>query len=133
MPEPIQQSEKPNEEIPIEERGRMLPKAPGWKLVCAVPEVAETFENSEIIKAEALKKAEEYTTVVLFVVSVGPLAYKDKAKFGDDLVPWCKEGDFILTRAYSGTRLKIYGREFRIINDDQVDAVVDDPRGITRA
>ena len=70
---------------------------------------------------------------MLFVVSVGPLAYKDKDKFGEDLVPWCKEGDFILTRAYSGTRLKIYGREFRIINDDQVDAVVDDPRGITRA
>lgn len=133
MPEPIQQIENPDEQVPIEQRGRMIPRAPGYKIVCAVPEVSEKFENSEFYKAEMLKKVEEYTTVVLFVVSVGPLAYKDKLKFGEDLVPWCKEGDFILTRAYSGTRLKIYGREFRIINDDQVDGVVDDPRGITRA
>ncbi len=89
------------------------------------------IQVSEIIKAESLKKVEEYSTVVLFVVSVGPDAYRDTEKFPSG--PWCKEGDFILTRAYSGTRLKIYGREFRIINDDQVDAVVDDPRGITRA
>jgi len=131
MPEPIQQIDEPGEQIPIEERGRMIPRAPGWKIVCAVPEMSDTFENSEIVKAESLKKVEEYSTVVLFVVSVGPDAYKDQNKFPSG--PWCKEGDFILTRAYSGTRLKIYGREFRIINDDQVDAVVDDPRGITRA
>jgi len=109
----------------------MIPRAPGYKIVCAVPEVSEKFENSEFYKAEMLKKVEEYTTVVLFVVSVGPDAYKDTLKYPSG--PWCKEGDFILTRAYSGTRLKIYGREFRIINDDQVDGVVDDPRGITRA
>jgi len=28
--------------------------------------------------------------------------------------------------------LKIHGREFRLINDDSVEAVVEDPRGITR-
>lgn len=131
MPEPIQQLENPEEQVPIEERGRMLPRAVGYKIVCAIPEISDTFENSEIIKAESLKRVEEYSTVVLFVVSVGPDAYKDKEKFPSG--PWCKEGDFILTRAYSGTRMKIYGREFRIINDDQVDSVVDDPRGISRA
>lgn len=131
MPEPIQTIENPDEQVPIEQRGRMIPRAPGYKIVCAVPEVSEKFENSEFYKAEMLKKTEEYTTVVLFVVSVGPDAYKDTLKYPSG--PWCKEGDFILTRAYSGTRLKIYGREFRIINDDQVDGVVDDPRGITRA
>ena len=47
--------------------------------------------------------------------------------------PWCKVGDFVLTRPYSGTRVVIHGREFRIINDDSVEAVVDDPRGIRRA
>ena len=47
--------------------------------------------------------------------------------------PWCKEGDFVITRAYSGTRIKIFGNEFRIINDDTVEAVVDDPRGYERA
>jgi len=45
----------------------------------------------------------------------------------------CQKGDFVLVRTYSGTRFKIFGKEFRLINDDQVDAVVQDPRGLTRA
>ena len=68
---------------------------------------------------------------MLFVLDVGPDAYGDKTKFPNG--PWCKAGDFVLVRTYSGTRFKIYGREFRLLNDDQIDAVVDDPRGITRA
>ena len=36
-------------------------------------------------------------------------------------------------RAYSGTRMKIHGKEFRIINDDTVEAVVQDPTGIVKA
>ena len=70
-------------------------------------------------------------TTVLFVIKVGADAYKDTAKFPNGA--WCKEGDFVLVRTYSGTRFKIYGKEFRLINDDQVDAVVQDPRGLTRA
>jgi co-chaperonin GroES (HSP10) len=70
-------------------------------------------------------------TSVLFVVKLGPDAYKDEARFPSG--PSCKEGDFVIVRPNSGTRLKIHGREFRIINDDSVEAVVEDPRGITRA
>jgi len=68
---------------------------------------------------------------VLFVLKVGPEAYADKTKFPSG--PWCKPGDFVLVRTYSGTRFKIFGKEFRLLNDDQIDAVVQDPRGITRA
>jgi co-chaperonin GroES (HSP10) len=78
-----------------------------------------------------MAKIEEHSTTVLFVVKVGPDAYKDEGKFPHG--PWCKEGDFVLVRAYSGTRFKIHGREFRLLNDDQVEAVVEDPRGYTRA
>ncbi len=131
MPEPIQPMEKPSEDIPLEERGRMLPRPTGWKILCGVPEVKDTFENSSIIKADSFMKSEEQTTTVLFVLAVGPDAYKDEKKFPNG--PWCKEGDFVLVRTYSGTRFKVYGREFRLLNDDQIDAVVDDPRGITRA
>lgn len=131
MPEPIQPIDAPSEDIPVEERGRMLPKPTGWKILCGVPEVADTFENSKIIKADSFMKTEEQTTTVLFVLAVGPDAYKDEKKFPNGA--WCKEGDFVLVRTYSGTRFKIYGREFRLLNDDQIDAVVDDPRGITRA
>jgi co-chaperonin GroES (HSP10) len=76
-------------------------------------------------------KAEEHGTAVLFVLKVGPEAYKDEKKFPSG--PWCKEGDFVLVRTYSGTRFKVYGKEFRLLNDDQIEAVVQDPRGISRA
>jgi co-chaperonin GroES (HSP10) len=131
MPEPIQTKDAPDENIPMEDRGRMLPKPTGWKILCGVPEVKDTFDNSSIVKADSFMKTEEQTTTVLFVLDVGPDAYKDTEKFPNG--PWCKKGDFVLVRAYSGTRFKIYGREFRLLNDDQIDAVVDDPRGISRA
>jgi co-chaperonin GroES (HSP10) len=131
MPEPIQTKDAPDENIPMEDRGRMLPKPTGWKILCGVPEVKDTFDNSSIVKADSFMKTEEQTTTVLFVLDVGPDAYKDTEKFPNG--PWCKQGDFVLVRAYSGTRFKIYGREFRLLNDDQIDAVVDDPRGISRA
>jgi co-chaperonin GroES (HSP10) len=92
--------------------------------------VEEEFEGG-IIKADDTKRVEEQTTIVLFVVKLGSLAYKDADRFPTGA--WCKEGDFVLTRPYSGTRVIIHGREFRIINDDTVEAVVEDPRGIRRA
>lgn len=112
------------------EKAKLLPEPVGYRILCAVPNVEEEYESG-IIKAEDTKKVEEQTTVVLFVVKLGDLCYKDEAKFPTG--PWCKVGDFVLTRPYSGTRVVIHGREFRIINDDTVEAVVDDPRGIRRA
>lgn len=112
------------------EKAKLLPDPMGYRILCAVPQVEEEYEGG-IIKAEDTKKVEEQTTVVLFVIKLGNLCYKDKDRFPDG--PWCKEGDFILTRPYTGTRVIIHGREFRIINDDTVEAVVQDPRGIRRA
>lgn len=118
------------EDIPVEQRGTQLPEPKGYRILCAVPEVEETFESG-IVKADTTRTVEEHSTVVLFVLKMGDLAYKDEVRFPTG--PWCQEGDFIITRAYSGTRIKIHGREFRIINDDTVEAVVQDPRGIKRA
>ena len=118
------------EDIPIEERGLQLPEPKGYKILCAIPEAEDTYKGG-IAKAAGVKNVEEHSTVVLFVVKVGDLAYKDETRFPTG--PWCKEGDFVLTRAYAGTRFKIHGREFRIINDDTVEGVVEDPRGYTRA
>lgn len=111
-------------------KATQLPEPKGWKILCAVPEVEDKFENG-LFKPDSTVRIEEHSTVVLFVVKLGDMAYKDLDKFPTG--PWCKEGDFVLTRAYSGTRLKIHGREFRLLNDDMVEAVVEDPRGITRA
>lgn len=112
-------------------KAKQLPDPSGYKILCAVPEVEETFGDSGIVKASTTTSTEELTTAVLFVLKIGPDAYKDKTKFPTG--PHCKVGDFVLVRPYSGTRVKIHGREFRLINDDSVEAVVEDPRGITRA
>jgi co-chaperonin GroES (HSP10) len=112
------------------EKAKLLPDPKGYRILCAVPQVEEEFDGG-ILKADDTKRVEEQTTVVLFVIKLGDLCYKDEDKFPTG--PWCKEGDFVLTRPYSGTRVVIHGREFRIINDDTVEAVVDDPRGIRRA
>ena len=118
------------EDIPIDGRGLQLPEPKGYRILCAIPEAEDTYKGG-IAKAANVKNIEEHSTVVLFVVKVGDLAYKDEVRFPTG--PWCKEGDFVLTRAYAGTRFKIHGREFRIINDDTVEGVVEDPRGYTRA
>ena len=73
---------------------------------------------------------EETLTTVLFVVELGPDCYSDPSRFPSG--PWCKKGDFVLVRPYAGSRLVIHGREFRLINDDSVEGVVLDPRGIKR-
>lgn len=130
LPDPIAEADA-SEEVPPEEKAKMLPEPTGWRILCVVPDVKETFEGSSLVKADTFMKQEEHATTVLFVLKVGPDAYKDTTKFPTGA--WCKAGDFVLVRTYSGTRFKIYGKEFRILNDDQIDAVVDDPRGITRA
>lgn len=110
---------------------RKMPEPKGFRLLCAVPQAEETFAGSGLLKPEQQKHIEQHSTVVLLVLKMGPQAYADKERFPDGA--YCKEGDFVLVRAYTGTRFKIEGQEFRIINDDHVEAVVDDPRGITRA
>ena len=107
-----------------------LPEPTGYRMLCALPEVEDKFANG-LFKPDSLAKIEEFSTVVLFVLKMGPACYKDAAKFPTG--PWCKEGDFVLVRAYSGTRFKIHGREFRLINDDTIEGVVQDPRGYSRA
>jgi co-chaperonin GroES (HSP10) len=112
-----------------EEKATQLPKPSGYRILCAIPEVEKEYESG-IVKADLTLQNEEVLTTVLFVVELGPDCYQDKARFPNG--PWCKQGDFILVRPHSGSRLVIHGREFRIINDDSVEAVVDDPRGIKR-
>lgn len=130
LPRPIVPMEEPDADAAPAEKARAMPEPTGWKILCITPDVAETFDGSGLIKAESVRKQEEHATTVLYVLKLGPDAYKDTSKFSS---PWCKEGDFVLVRTYSGTRFKVFGKEMRLINDDQVEAVVDDPRGVTRA
>ena len=112
-----------------DEKAKQLPEPSGYRILCAIPEVDDTYESG-ILKADTTMHYEEVLSTVFFVVKIGPDCYKDASRFPTG--PWCKVGDFILARPNSGTRLKIHGREFRIINDDSVEGIVEDPRGITR-
>jgi co-chaperonin GroES (HSP10) len=116
-----------------EDKAKQLPDPKTFHILCVVPEAMEEFADSEVglIKSSQVMHHEEVLTPVLFVVKLGPDCYKDTTRFPSGAS--CKEGDFIIVRPNSGTRLKIHGREFRILNDDSVEAVVEDPRGITRA
>jgi co-chaperonin GroES (HSP10) len=110
-------------------KAKQLPDPSGYRILCGIPNIEEQYESG-ILKSDLTLQHEELLTTVLFVVKIGPDCYKDAARFPSG--PWCKEGDFILVRPHAGTRLKIHGREFRIINDDSVEGVVEDPRGISR-
>jgi co-chaperonin GroES (HSP10) len=116
-------------EATAEEKARQLPRPSGYHILCAIPEMEKEYDSG-IIKAEETVRNEEILTTVLFVVDLGPDCYKDASKFPSG--PWCQKGDFVLVRPNAGSRLVIHGREFRLINDDTVEGVVDDPRGIKR-
>ena len=106
-----------------------LPDPKGYKLLIALPEPDEVTEGG-ILKAKQTMEIEEIGSICGFVLKMGPDAYKDDKKFPSG--PYCSEGDWILMRSYSGTRFKIHGKEFRLINDDSVEAIVEDPRGVEK-
>lgn len=112
------------------EKARQVPDPTTYHLLCMVPKAEEEYESG-LIKAGQTQHYEELLSPVLFVVKMGPDAYADKARFPNG--PSCKVGDFVLVRPNTGTRLKIHGQEFRIINDDSVEATIQDPRGVKRA
>jgi co-chaperonin GroES (HSP10) len=112
-----------------EQKATQLPRPSGYRILCAIPEVEKEHDGG-ILKADETLRFDELLTTVLFVVDLGPDCYKDPARFPTGA--WCKKGDFVLVRPNAGTRLVIHGRDFRIINDDSIEAVVDDPRGIKR-
>mgnify|MGYP002507762710 CR=1 FL=1 len=118
---------------PAEDKAKQLPDPRTFHILCVVPEAMQEYAESEvgIIKSSQVMHHEEVLTPVLFVVKIGPDAFKDEKRFPSGAA--CKNGDFILVRPNTGTRIKIHGQEFRIINDDSVQAVVQDPRGYTRA
>ena len=120
-------------ESPAEHTGTtamQLPEPAGFRLLVALPEVDEKTQGG-ILKAVETMQVEQITTICGFVLKIGPDAYKDSSRFPSG--PYCEEGDWVIFRSYSGNRVKIPEKEFRLINDDTVEAVVQDPRGVMKA
>lgn len=107
-----------------------LPDPKGYRILIAIPEISQKTDGG-VFLPDQLRNAEETASLVGYVLKIGPEAYADPSRFPTGA--WCKEGDFVIFRSYSGTRFKVHGKEFRLINDDTVEAVVEDPRGYSRA
>jgi len=131
LPPGIQRINEPDADATDEQKASALPVPTGFRILCIVPEAKAVHDDSVILKAKQTMEDEESGTTVLFVLAVGPDAYKDTSRFPSG--PWCKAGDFILVRRYAGTKFKVFKKRFRVINDDQVECIVADPRGIEGA
>lgn len=116
--------------LPDEQFEAQLPKPVGYKLLIALPEVDKTFASG-IVKADTTIHQETVLSTVGLVLDMGAQAYNDAERYPTG--PWCKVGDYVVFRTNSGTRIKVNGQEYRFLNDDSIDGVVSDPRGIARA
>ena len=114
-----------------EEFEAQLPKPVGYRVLVALPNIEETFDGSDLIKANTTKHHEYIMSIIGLVVDMGSEAYGDKERFSSG--PWCKQGDYVMFRANTGTRFTVGGQEYRLMNDDSIEAVVTDPRGVQRA
>tara|TARA_R110000787_G_scaffold272186_2_gene379557 strand:+ start:330 stop:734 length:405 start_codon:yes stop_codon:yes gene_type:complete len=126
----ISEPESIEKPLVSEEIKSQLPKPKGWKILVAMP-LADEKTKGGILKAASTVKDEELSNICGYILHLGKECYQDSKRFPSG--PWCKKGDWVIFRAYSGTRIKMYGQEFRLINDDTVEAVVDDPTGVVRA
>jgi len=113
-----------------EEKARQIPDPVTYHLLCMLPKAEEEIGESGLVKTSQMMHHEELLSPVLFVAKMGPDAFTDEKRFPSG--PSCKVGDFILVRPNSGTRMKIHNTEWRLINDDSVEAVIQDPRGVQR-
>jgi co-chaperonin GroES (HSP10) len=107
-----------------------LPNPKGYRILLELPKASDTISGSIIVKAASMAKAEEAASVVGKVLAMGSDCYTDPRRFPNG--PWCHVGEHVMIRAYSGTRFLVDGEEYRLINDDTVEATVDEPGHITR-
>lgn len=130
LPSWLEQDAQPQQEMLTDEQmEQALPRPAGHKLLLALPDV-EDKHNGVIIKTRETMNNEQVTSVVALVLDMGPDAYKDETRFPSG--PWCEVGNYVLIGPYKGQRFSLNGKEFRIINDDNVEGVVADPRGYRR-
>jgi co-chaperonin GroES (HSP10) len=108
-----------------------IPKPTGYHVLIALPNIDETFGESGLVKAEKTVRDEYILSTIGLVLDLGGQAYNDKERFPTGA--WCKPGDYVMFRANTGTRFKIGRQEYRLMNDDSIQAIVPNPRAISRA
>jgi co-chaperonin GroES (HSP10) len=120
--------EQQAQEVVLEEQ---IPKPVGYRILIALPNIEETYGESGLLKSEKTMRDEYILSMIGVVLDMGEQAYSDTDRFPTG--PWCERGNYVMFRANSGTRFRVGKQEYRLINDDSVEAVVDDPSKVTRA
>tara|TARA_R100000900_G_scaffold136996_1_gene115211 strand:+ start:51 stop:419 length:369 start_codon:yes stop_codon:yes gene_type:complete len=115
----------------VEDLEAQLPVPVGYRVLVALPQIEETFDGTDLLKTDTTKSQEYVMSIIGLVMDMGEQAYNDAERFPTG--PWCKQGDYVMFRANSGTRFKVGEVEYRLMNDDSIEAVVTDPRGVSRA
>jgi len=121
----------PEEMLSQEDIEAQLPKPVGYRVLVALPQVEETFGDTGLLKSTTTMNQEHIMSIIGLVLDMGEQAYSDEDRFPSG--PWCKAGDYVMFRMNTGTRFKVGGVEYRLMNDDSIEAIVADPRGVTRA
>jgi len=103
-----------------------LPQPTGWRIL-VMPYMGKATTDGGVFIPDATREREQVATVVAYVLKIGPLAYQDPSKFGENGKPWCKEGQWVCIGRYAGSRFKIEGGEVRILNDDEIIVTIMEP------
>jgi len=115
------------EHLPTDKVLERLPDPTGWRLL-VLPYRGQGKTKGGVILTDKHMEERGYATVTALVLKMGPECYKNEERFPNG--PWCKKGDWIIFGRYAGSRFGIEGGEVRILNDDEIIAVVKDPEDI---
>jgi co-chaperonin GroES (HSP10) len=120
-------------EIPEADSIQGVLEPTGFRLLVRIPDLEAQMKGwSDLYMPDETRRLEESAQLTAQVIAIGPDAYQDATKFPTG--PWCKVGDYIVMRAYAGTRFTIRRTLYCLINDDTVQGVVrGDHKEIERA
>ena len=115
------------EHLPTDKVLERLPDPTGWRIL-VLPYKGQGKTKGGVLLTDETMQERGYSTVTGLVLKMGPDAYKDEKRFSNGA--WCKVNDWIIFGRYAGSRFGIEGGEVRILNDDEIIAVVKDPEDI---
>jgi len=104
-----------------------IPNPTGWR-IAILPFRGSKSSKGGILLAEETQKRAQLATNCGYVLRMGNLAYSDESKYPNG--PWCKVGDWIIFGRYAGSRIQIDGGEIRLLNDDEVLGIINDPKDV---
>ena len=104
-----------------------IPNPTGWR-IAILPFRGSKSSKGGILLAEETQKRTQLATNCGYVLRMGNLAYSDESKFPNG--PWCAVGDWVIFGRYAGSRIQIDGGEIRLLNDDEVLGLINDPKDV---